>query len=111
MEKNKSDYCGASISLLLPGLSLAQLDPPPKRVPSHIFDPSFEFSGAYIMFCGAIVPLEKAQEILSPLRSPEELTVKTAECGSLIPSASERISSRQSPFATSFEAHFGLLIK
>jgi hypothetical protein len=71
MEKNKSDYCGASISLLLPGLSLAQLDPPPKR------DPSFEFSGAYIMFCGAIVPLEKVQEILSPLRSPEELTIKT----------------------------------
>jgi Putative metallopeptidase len=76
----------ASIAFLLPRLSLAQLDrnvtnDPPNRV-SVVYIPPINSSFKELHdVLRNHRALEKVQEILSPLRSPEELTIKTAECG------------------------------
>ena len=57
-----------------------QGDQPNRVVIEYVRPKNPEFHDLYeiLKIVGA---LEKVQKILSPLRLPEELTVKTAECG------------------------------
>src|ERR1700675_966627 len=60
--------------------SVMQGDQPNRVVIEYVRPKNPEFHDLYeiLKIVGA---LEKVQKILSPLRLPEELTVKTAECG------------------------------
>ena len=77
---------GVGIALMLPRLSLAQSEPTvttdqPNRVSIAYIPPNSSTFQALYDVLRDHRALEKIQEILSPFRSPEELTIKTAECG------------------------------
>ena len=74
------------ILLALPGLSFAQSEPTvpsdqPYRVSIVYIPPSSSALQAPYYVLKDRRALEKIQEILSPFRWPEELTIRTAECG------------------------------
>jgi hypothetical protein len=75
------------VALILPNSALAQgqgavaqADQPNRVTVTYVAPQNSDFQQLYnlLMARGA---LEKIQEILSPLRLPEELTIKAAECG------------------------------
>jgi Putative metallopeptidase len=74
-------------ALILPNLALAQsqttatqVDRPNQVAVAYVAPNDPEFQQLYDLL-KARRALEKIQEILSPLRLPEELTIKTMECG------------------------------
>jgi hypothetical protein len=73
------------IVLVVPRLSLAQseltdINDQPSRVSIAYIPPGNSTFRALYEVLKDHRALEKIQEILSPLRSPEELTINTAEC-------------------------------
>ena len=82
MENDKSSH----LVLVVPRLSLAQseltdINDQPSRVSIAYIPPSNSTFQALYEGLKDHRAREKIQEILSPLRWPEELTTKTAECG------------------------------
>ena len=82
MENDKSSH----LVLVVPRLSLAQseltdINDQPSRVSIAYIPPSNSTFQALYKGLKDHRAREKIQEILSPLRWPEELTTKTAECG------------------------------
>jgi hypothetical protein len=76
-----------SAALILPSLALAQsqitttqVDQPNRVAVAYVPPKNPDFQELYLLLSGRLA-LEKMQGILSPLRLPEELTIKTAECG------------------------------
>jgi putative metallopeptidase DUF4344 len=74
-------------ALILPSLALAQsqitttqVDQPNRVAVAYVPPKNPDFQELYLLLSGRLA-LEKIQGILSPLRLPEELTIKTAECG------------------------------
>ncbi len=74
-------------ALIVPNFAVAQsqgtpvrTDRPNQVVVEYVAPKSSDLQDLYevLKICGA---LEKVQKLLSPLRLPEELTIKTAECG------------------------------
>jgi len=74
------------VSLALPRLAIAQsqttaqVDQPNRVTIAYIPPKNPDLQDLYGLVSGRLA-LEKIQKILSPLRLPEELTLKTAECG------------------------------
>src|SRR5262245_18751630 len=78
------------IALILPNRALAQsqttvtqIDQPNRITVAYVPPKNSEFQELHGLLTGRGA-LEKIQMILSPLRLPEELTIKTAECSRVI---------------------------